>query len=237
MSNSIRSLNKIYRKCKNIYRFKKYKQKENTIQVSDSIIGQLKLNIDGKRNHIIIKHVKLNPKARLCINIIGDNNNIEIGNISLGDKLEIKLGLLHQNFGPIHNSKFIIRDNTSIENLEYIAFNSNSNCYIGNDCMISYSVVLYNTDAHAILEYDTNKLVNFVNGINIGNHCWIGRNVTILKNTTIADDCIIGSNSVVSGKLITPHAIYAGNPTKLIKTNRTWNSNGKKYGYIDNDRK
>ena len=114
MSNIIRSLNKIYRKCKNIYRFKKYKKNENTIQVSDSIIRQLKLNIDGKRNHIIIKHVKLNPKARLCINIIGDNNNIEIGNISLGDKLEIKLGLLHQNFGQIHNSKFIIRDNTSI---------------------------------------------------------------------------------------------------------------------------
>ena len=70
MSNIIRSLNKIYRKCKNIYRFKKYKKNENTIQVSDSIIRQLKLNIDGKRNHIIIKHVKLNPKARLCIKSI-----------------------------------------------------------------------------------------------------------------------------------------------------------------------
>ena len=101
--------------------------------------------------------------------------------------------------------------------------------------MFSFDITIYNTDAHAILDYSTNNLVNYVNDIKISDHCWIGKEVNILKNTYIPKDCIIGANSVVCGKLKKEHAIYAGNPAVLVKENRTWDSNGKKYGYIDNN--
>lgn len=35
----------------------------------------------------------------------------------------------------------------------------------------------------------------------IGNHCWIGSNVTILKETHIGDNCVIGAGLVISGKI------------------------------------
>lgn len=57
-----------------------------------------------------------------------------------------------------------------------------------------------------------------------------------MKNTSLAEDCIVGAFSVLSGKHGTSHAVYAGNPAKLVKVNRTWDPNGKKYGYIDNER-
>lgn len=144
------------------------------------------------------------------------------------------MGQRHDYFGNIENAQFTINKNTSIEDMKYITYNSNSKCIIGANCMFLFGITLDNTDAHAILDYKTKRLVNVVDGIYVGNHCWIGMNVTLLKNTVILDDCIIGAQSVVSGKLPVEHAVYAGNPVHLVKENRNWDANGKKYGYIEN---
>lgn len=144
------------------------------------------------------------------------------------------MGQRHDYFGDIENAQFTINKNTSIEDMKYITYNSNSKCIIVEKCMFSFGITLYNTDAHAILDYKTNRLVNFVDGIYVGNHCWVGMNATLLKNTIIPDDCIIGEQSVVSGRLPVEHSVYAGNPVRLVKENRTWDANGKKYGYIEN---
>lgn len=32
----------------------------------------------------------------------------------------------------------------------------------------------------------------------IGEHCWIGSNVTILKGATIGDNCVIGAGCVIA---------------------------------------
>lgn len=209
-------------------------QKTNTIIIHPDSLQFIKLNIIGQNNIVKIGKINAASNALIIINICGNNNNIDIGDISLSMKLSVQLGQLHENFGPIHDSKFIIKDDTSIESLDYITYNSFAKCIIGEQCMISYNIVLYNSDAHAILEYGSNKLVNYVDGIYIGEHCWVGKDVTIMKNTYIPNDCIIGANSLVSGKLENEHAMYAGNPAKLVRTNRTWNPNGNKCGYIDN---
>jgi acetyltransferase-like isoleucine patch superfamily enzyme len=45
----------------------------------------------------------------------------------------------------------------------------------------------------------------------IGNDCWIGKNVSILKGTTIEDEVIIGIGSILSnqiikkGQIVVPH--------------------------------
>lgn len=199
------------------------------------MLPHIKISIHGDDNFISLTNISCSENSKITIDIYGNNNSINIDSVYIGNKLSLTLGQSHKFFGPIENSKFIINNNTSIESLDYVTYNSNSECTVGKNCMLSYSIVMYNTDAHAILEYQSNKLVNHVRGIFIGNHCWIGRNVTIMRNTAIPDDCIVGAYSVVSGKLQSPHSIYAGNPVKLIKSNRTWSPNGKKYGYIDND--
>ena len=99
--------------------------------------------------------------------------------------------------------------------------------------IILIDINIFNTDAHPIYSIGPNEIINKVKGINIGNHCLIGANVTLLKNTNISDDCILGWGGVVSGSFQQPHCAIAGNPAKIVKTDITWNSNGSK-GYVEN---
>lgn len=225
-------------------RFKQFKRKRknirlikdnlNTLEIHEESLGKLQLDVCGKNNHIRIGKIHGGAKSYIQIKIYGDSNDIFIDDIFLSDYLSITMGMDHPYFGPIQYSKLNIGKDTSIGNMEYLTYNSKSECIIGSNCMFAFNIIFYNTDTHAILDYSTNKLVNFVKGIRIGNHCWIGKDVNILKNSCIPDDCIVGSNAVVSSSFTKEHAVYAGNPAKLIKENRTWYPNGKQYGYIDN---
>ena len=228
----IKLARKLLRKLKNQ---KIIKNSNNDITIDSQILGNVKLDIVGNNNTIKLDNISMNDDTRIYIYIRGDNNTIHISNCYISSHLNIKLGQLHEYFGPITNVTFSIAENTGIESLSYITYNSNTNCRIGRKCMLSYDIEIYNTDAHAILNYPAKELFNHVNDVIISDHCWIGKEVNILKNTYIPKDCIIGANSVVCGKLKKEHAIYAGNPAVLVKENRTWDSNGKKYGYIDNN--
>lgn len=178
--------------------------------------------------------MNLGNKAVINIHVFGDNNVIIIDKVRISKQLRIDIGLNHKNFGKVVNHQFEIGRETSIEDMWYCSYNSNSYCSIGKNCMISFDVILYNTDAHPVMDTKTMKLINKVKGISIGNHCWIGQKASILKNTIIPNDCIIGYGAVVSGILKEENAAYAGNPAKCVKTGITWDSNGRRYGYIDN---
>ena len=54
----------------------------------------------------------------------------------------------------------------------------------------------------------------------IGNHVWIGKDVTILKGVHIADGAIIGAGVVV--KDIPARCLAVGNPAHVIKENVEW---------------
>lgn len=56
----------------------------------------------------------------------------------------------------------------------------------------------------------------------------------MIMRCVILDDCIIGYNAVMTGKLSKSHSIYAGNPVRLIKSGVTWDANGANHGYIEN---
>lgn len=52
--------------------------------------------------------------------------------------------------------------------------------------------------------------------IEIGDGSWLGINVTVLANTFIGKNCVVGANSVVSGKF-DDFCVIAGNPARVIK--------------------
>lgn len=149
--------------------------------------------------------------------------------------LDIVMGQDHPNFGPITKSSFEIREGSSVEGMRYIAYNSYAKCRIGGNCMISFDVTLRNSDAHPILDCKTGQVQNWVRGITIGDHCWLGEKASVLKNSVIPDHCIVGDNAVVSGELKESYAAYAGNPARLVKTGINWDSNGAKCGFIANE--
>ena len=159
---------------------------------------KITLDIKGRNNQIYIDK-SVNKDAKIIIGIYGDNNKVIINKeVNISQFLKIVLGQEHKNFGKCNNTSFSIGENSSIESMTYITFNSNSQCEIGKDCMISYNVTFYNTDAHPIFDNQTGKIINKVKGIKIGNHCWLGANSTVLKNSVMKDNSILGYNAVLT---------------------------------------
>ena len=91
---------------------------------------------------------------------------------------------------------------------------------IGHQVVISERVVLRDSDNHSIK--DVGDIVSDESApIVIGNHVWIGMNVTVLKGVTIGEGAIVAAGSVVI-RDVPPHCLVAGVPAKVVKTDVTW---------------
>lgn len=80
-------------------------------------------------------------------------------------------------------------------------------CFIGDNCMFSFDILIRNSDHHLIYDCENNKRINPTKSVFIGDHVWIGQLVNILKGTRIDSGSIVGASSVVAGKKyrITPY--------------------------------
>lgn len=202
------------------------------------------MNIVSDDNVVIIK--KSGPiSGKISISLTGNNCSLVLEEgIWVSTFLTIIMGQIHPNFGMIENAHIHIGRNTSFESTSITTFNSNSSVEIGERCMFSFGINVYNTDGHPIMDAASGKIINKVKRLKIGNHVWVGYNATILKNTFIPDDCVVGWGAVVSSQYTPPpthkHSkkdcrgfVIAGNPAKIVKNGITWDSNGSN-GYIQN---
>ncbi len=95
---------------------------------------------------------------------------------------------------------------------------------IGNNCLISWDVLIMDTDFHHILDAQ-NNVINHPKPVRIGNNVWIGCRTTILKGAEIADGCVVAANSVVSQSILSPNSVFStrgGTDTKIIRSGITW---------------
>lgn len=69
---------------------------------------------------------------------------------------------------------------------------------IGNACRFGPNVKIFDNN-HKFSSKEGVSSEHITAPISIGNHCWIGANVTILKGTQIGDNCVIGAGCVVKG--------------------------------------
>ena len=171
----------------------------NTLDVPDNFdYSKLNIKIVGKNNKIKISDgIKI--INNLTIQGYIDNSIVEINKNFFCCNLLIQLGLDHENFGKIENCTIKIGANSSWENGKMIFYNSNSFVNIGSKCMFAGNVTLYNTDAHPVFDLKTNKIINKVKGITIGDHVWLGMNVTVLKNSFVPNNSIVGWGSTYIG--------------------------------------
>jgi acetyltransferase-like isoleucine patch superfamily enzyme len=54
-------------------------------------------------------------------------------------------------------------------------------------------------------------------GVNVGDRCWIGNNVTVLDGVAIGEGCVIGAGSIVT-RSIPPFSLAFGAPAKVHRT-------------------
>lgn len=82
---------------------------------------------------------------------------------------------------------------------------------IGNECRISWDVVILDRDYHG---WGNNPEV--VKPVVIEDHAWLGCKSTILKGVTVGHHSIVGAGAVVFQD-VPPYSIVSGNPAKVIK--------------------
>lgn len=168
--------------------------------------------INGKNNHI-----ELNKSSHciynLSLKIFGDNNNVRIDEnaIIYGLRIVIRGNDCQVTIG---------RDFSENENCMIVCMGENNYVNIGNGCMLSSDVDIWNTDSHRILDTSGN-IINSSLPIEIGNHVWIGKKSCVLKGVNLGDNSIIGFASVVT-KDVEANSIYAGNPARKIKNEINW---------------
>lgn len=92
---------------------------------------------------------------------------------------------------------------------------------VGRDCMFSRNVQIWLSDGHAIFN-DKGKIMNYCDkDVVIGNHVWVGANVTVGKGVHIKDNSIVGMCSVVT-KDVEENCTVVGNPAKVLYRDTTW---------------
>lgn len=103
----------------------------------------------------------------------------------------------------------------------YINNSVNISCFerieIGEDVAISENVSIRDSDNHLI--YGSQQVRT--QPVKIGNHVWIGMNVTVLKGVHIGEGSIIAAGAVVT-RDVPPNCLAAGVPARVMKTGVKW---------------
>lgn len=200
--------------------FSKFKNKHNTFVL---------IKKDGKKVY--------NPKIKnLTVKMFGENNYIEIhepiniakkGYISCfsNSKVLIDANNKYKETEILvgTNNELMIGKNTTIERAYFLMRESqNTKISIGDDCMISYNVIVRTGDGHTIYNSKTMEVLNPPKDVYIGNHVWIIANTTILKGSYIPDNCIVSTYSLVNRPFEEENCVIAGIPAKVVKQEINW---------------
>lgn len=148
--------------------------------------------------------------SRTIWNVEGEilfNGNAYIGH---GSKIRVKKGAIVE-FGE----NFQISAESTINCEKKIVF--------GKNCMLSWDILMMDTDFHPIYDRSTGKRINIARDIVVQDNVWIGCRSTVLKGVFIAKGVVVAANSVVAKNLISEYAIYAGNSNVPIRENVVWN--------------
>lgn len=190
-------------------------QNNNRIRLGDFKIVNSKFFLFGENNSVVIN--KTNQIILgLSVKIYGKNNLLEIkqGATIFGLRIVIR----GEGCRVIIGEHFSVNINcmmTCMGKMNYIL--------VGDDCMFSENIDIWNTDSHQITNLE-GQVINRNRPIVIGNHVWIGKNCSILKGVFIGNHSIIGMSSVVTNN-VDSNSIYVGNPAKKVKVDVSWNRN------------
>lgn len=142
---------------------------------------------------------------------IWDNSGTIIlnGHISLGS------GMRLSNSGEIEfGDNFNLNANSTIVCHKRIKF--------GMDVLISWDVLVMDTDFHKIYENENNQtLINPSKDIIIGDNVWIGCRCFIAKGCNIPSGCVVAAQSKLTGTTEEVNSII-GDRMKTIKSNIVW---------------
>ncbi|WP_201861470.1 acyltransferase [Microvirga soli] len=119
------------------------------------------------------------------------------------------------------NCAFIIGAGTTWESGSGLCSMEDQYVVIGDDCMISNSVLIRTDDGHGIFDRQTHERINTSKPVVIEPHVWLGNGSRVNKGARIETGAILASAAIASGRL-EGHSIYAGTPAKKLKSDVAW---------------
>jgi acetyltransferase-like isoleucine patch superfamily enzyme len=88
---------------------------------------------------------------------------------------------------------------------------------IGRECIIADRVMMIDFDHGAVeVERPIREQGIYKRQVSVGHNVWIGYGACILRGVRIGDNCIIGTNSVVT-RNIPANAVVAGLPARVLR--------------------
>jgi len=180
---------------------------------------------------------ELEGKLRNCrIKVTGEGNSIRIEKDCILNRVFIDISgrnnslILHQGVTMKEGGRIRIEDyKNSIEihegatliNVFLSSADKETKMTIGKNCLFSSDVIIRTSDSHSILDESGNR-INYGKDVSIGNHTWICYGVRVMKGTNIGSDCVVGSNTMITGISTGDNVLVVGNPAKVVKSGINW---------------
>lgn len=137
-----------------------------------------------------------------------------LGSVVIGEGVNISTGV---KICCGENGHLVLNKKTSINiNSEIICMD---NIELGENAMVSWDVLIIDSDFHQIVEDGIRKPITAP--IIIGSNVWIGCRSVVLKGSTVPNGCIIAANCTVSNSFNKKNVIIVGK--RIIAENVSWN--------------
>ena len=185
---------------------KRYKQKS----MKGTFIKNSIFKNYGNGNSLVIEEGCRLNKCLICFT--GNGNSLLIKRDSVCENVEIFIS---------DGGETVIGNNAHTSGPMHIACVEGKKVSIGERCMFAGNLVIRTSDSHSIID-ENNRRINIAKDVNIGSHVWTGQQVFILKGAKIGDNCVVGTNTVVTGKSFKNNSIIVGNPARIVKDNIDW---------------
>lgn len=116
------------------------------------------------------------------------------------------------------NSEVTFGKNFSAGNNFYIS--SNKGVAFGDYVLLGWNVSIRDSDGHTVIENGIEKPNQ--KKIVIGDHVWIGSDVTVFKGVEIKNDSVVASHAIVTKAFKENSVLVGGFPASIIKKNINW---------------
>lgn len=178
-----------------------------------NLFRKTRIFVDGKGSSVII-----GPRCRF------KNTIIEIHGKDSFVQLEDGVVVYESCYISIKgdNCKCIIGRKTTIGSASLFMEEDDTNIVMREDCMLGRRITISTTDFHSIIDNCTKKRINLAKDVSIGNHVWIGTDVSISKGAVIGNDCVVGERALVTKVFEKNNLCLAGIPANVIKENINW---------------
>jgi len=141
---------------------------------------------------------------------IGPHAILRIGRwawIGHGSKVRVHEGMVSI------GAKTVLGQECTISAFQHVA--------IGRECILADRVMLIDFD-HGAIEVDRPIRLQgiYKRDVRVGHNVWIGYGACVLRGVTVGDNCIVGTNSVLT-KEVPQNAVVAGVPARVIRMRET----------------